>query len=55
MATALIVIIILWIVSGILTNILLKKEKLPPLYRVLLFLEGLIGLLFYLMFKGAGD
>ncbi|MFU2157909.1 MULTISPECIES: hypothetical protein [Caldisericum] len=50
-----IVIISIWFVTGILTNILLRKEKLPPLYRVLLFLEGLIGLLFYLMFKGAGD
>lgn len=55
MSTFFIVLIIVWIVSGLLTNVLLRNEKLPPLYRVLLFLEGLIGLLFYLMFKGAGD
>jgi|GEM_PF-1117688 len=55
MGTFLLVFVIVWIISGIITNILLRKEKLPPLYRFLLFLEGLIGLLFYLMFKGAGE
>lgn len=55
MGIFLLMIIILWVISGIVTNILLRKEKLPPLYRFLLFLEGLVGLLFYLLFKGAGD
>ena len=47
------IIVILWVLSGITTNILLRKEKLEPIFRVLLFLEGFIGLLFYLLFKGA--
>lgn len=55
MTTFVVVLIVIWIISGILTNILLRKEKLPPLFRILLFLEGIIGLFFYLMFKGAGD
>lgn len=55
MTTFFVVVIIIWVLSGIFTNILLRKEKLPPLFRVLLFLEGFIGLLFYLMFKGAGN
>lgn len=47
------ILVVVWIISGIITNILLRKEKMPPLFRVLLFLEGLIGLIFYLLFKGA--
>ncbi|MBP8612761.1 MAG: hypothetical protein KBI30_02015 [Candidatus Atribacteria bacterium] len=47
------ILVSLWFLGGIVTNILLRKEKLEPIYRVLLFFEGLLGLMFYLLFKGA--
>jgi uncharacterized protein with PQ loop repeat len=45
--------ILIWLISGIVSNIILRKEKLSRLYRILLLLEGLIGLFLILIFSEA--
>jgi hypothetical protein len=45
-------IIILWFACGFLSLYLLRRDNLPPVYRVLLVMEGLLGLIFILIFKG---
>jgi len=48
----LLAILLFWFGCGTISLILLKKEELPPIYKVLLFMEGLIGLLFIVFLKG---
>ncbi len=48
----LLIIVLIWLGCGLLSLALLKKENLPLTYKVLLVMEGLIGLLFILFFKG---
>jgi len=40
-----------WFICGILSNVLTKKTKLSFSYRLLLLLEGAIGLIFLMIFK----
>lgn len=51
----LIVILIVWFLCGIVSNIILRKSKLPPLYKLLLLLEGAIGLLLLFIYKGSSE
>jgi len=45
--------ILIWLIAGIVSNIILRKERLSRLYRILLLLEGLIGLFLILIFSEA--
>jgi len=45
----------LWFIGGLISLLILRRFKLPPIYRFLLFIEGLIGLIFVLIFKGTID
>jgi len=45
------IIIAVWFICGIISNIIAKEENLSLGYRFLLFLEGFIGLLFLFIFK----
>jgi len=45
----------LWFLGGLISLLILRRFKLPPIYRFLLFIEGLIGLIFVLIFKGTID
>ncbi len=48
----LIIVLTLWFLGGFISLVVLRRYKLPMLYKILLFIEGLLGLLFILFFKG---
>ncbi|MCD6106675.1 MAG: hypothetical protein J7J57_00420 [Caldisericaceae bacterium] len=45
------IVIAVWFICGIISNIIVKEENLSSGYRFLLFLEGFIGLFFLFIFK----
>ncbi len=51
MKTMFLVIVVAWLLFGLASNILLRKEKMPFLFRLLLLVEGLLGLVFALVMK----
>jgi hypothetical protein len=46
------IIISVWFLGGIISLVLSSRYKLPFTYKLLLFLEGVIGLIFLLFFRG---
>lgn len=44
-------IILVWLIAGLISNCILRNEKLPLLYRILLLVEGLLGIFFILVFR----
>lgn len=46
-----IIVILAWLIMGLISNCILKNEKLPLLYRMLLLVEGLLGIFFILIFR----
>jgi len=45
------IIVAAWFICGIFSNVLTKKTKLSFSYRLLLLLEGAIGLVFLIIFR----
>jgi len=45
-------IVAIWFACGFLNLFILRRENLPPIYKILLVLEGFVGLIFILIFKG---
>lgn len=48
---AVIIVILVWLITGLISNFILRNEKLPLLYRMLLLVEGLLGIFFILVFR----
>ncbi len=46
------IVIAVWFICGVISNMIAKEENLSSGYRFLLFLEGFIGLFFLFIFKG---
>jgi len=45
-----VIMIMTWLFCGVISNFLMRHQSLPKLFRLLLLLEGLLGLIFILIF-----
>lgn len=46
-----IMLIVIWLFCGVISNLLMRHQSLPKLFRILLLLEGLLGLIFIPIFR----